>query len=582
MKPKKPLIINTKEGKTTNENEQIKIIREYFKNFFTDNEYRKIANIAPKEMKKPFTQEEIKKASLKLKNNKSPGVDELLGEQVKYGPDIVHKTIADILNNIAKTGDHPKEINTGLLNPLQKSGKKNGPCENLRPIILLSILRKILAICLLDRFIARILRQLPSSQAAYQIYRSRTEQIFTLRLLIDKALTSQDYDLYILLTDMSKAFDMVKRNLLIEDLKEILEEDELHMMKILIDDVKYSIKLGKTIGEEFETTLGIAQGDCLSAILFILYLSKTLGFKPQLRDHNYALPSQLDEEIIPQLEDHNYAITETEIYNKYTKSLVIPIQYADDCGYAIVSKDPHLMNYTAATIPSKLKKRNLICNQSKNEDYLVTRNGNKDYQKCKYLGTLLDTTEDFKRRKILTMSSMNTFNNIWENKHLPLRIKIRIFNACISPVMLAGSELWVLTENVKKQINSFQRKLLRKMINIKWPKKISNESLKKITKHVEWDLIIRQSQVRWYGHALRLPEDTPCKQALTEFHRPTKRPRGGQKYTWIKQVNKELEKVNIDINNIETIAKDRNKWRNIVKAMCVQAPNVEESAEKET
>ena len=94
--------------------------------------------------------------------------------------EIVHETIAEILNETAKTGEYPTELNSGILNPLQKPGKKCGPCTNLRPIILLSILRKTLAICLLERFIGRILRQLPSSQAAYQMGRSRTEQIFSL------------------------------------------------------------------------------------------------------------------------------------------------------------------------------------------------------------------------------------------------------------------------------------------------------------------------------------------------------------------------------------------------------------------
>ena len=114
----------------------------------------------------------------------------------------------------------------------------------------------------------------------------------------------------------------------------------------------------------------------------------------------------------------------------------------------------------------------MICNESKNEDYIVTRNGDKEYQKCKYLGSLLDTKLDFKRRKMLAINSMKTFNHIWENKHLPLRIKTRIFNACIAPVLLAGSELWTTTETMKKQIDSFQRRMMRKMLNIKWPQKI--------------------------------------------------------------------------------------------------------------
>ena len=236
------------------------------------------------------------------------------------------------------------------------------------------------------------------------------------------------------------------------------------------------------------------------------------------------------------------------------------------------------MKHTATTIPSQLKKRNLICNESKNEDYLITRNGNKDYENCKYLGTMLDTKTDFKRRKALAISSMKAFDNIWENKHLPLRLKQRILNSCVTPVMLAGSELWILNESLKKQIDAFQRKLLRRMLNIKWPRKISNERLKQIVKYEEWSDTVKKSQIRWYGHALRLPEDAPCKIALKEYQRKTKRPRGGQKNTWIKQIHKELEKLNIDVTTVEELAKDRNEWRKLVGRCVQKAPNAEEPA----
>ena len=70
---------------------------------------------------------------------------------------------------------------------------------------------------------------------------------------------------------------------------------------------------------------------------------------------------------------------------------------------------------------------------------------------------------------------------------------------------------------------------------------MSTERLKEIVKYEEWGDTVQKSQIRWYGHALRLPEDTPCKIALAEYHRETKKPRGGQKQTWIKQVKQFLE-----------------------------------------
>ena len=48
------------------------------------------------------------------------------------------------------------ELNCGILIPLQKPGKKKRPASNLRPVILLSIIRKILAICLIRRIRERI------------------------------------------------------------------------------------------------------------------------------------------------------------------------------------------------------------------------------------------------------------------------------------------------------------------------------------------------------------------------------------------------------------------------------------------
>ena len=70
------------------------------------------------------------------------------------------------------------ELVLGSLRPLQKQGKTQGPTENLRPIILLSVLRKILTICLIDRIWDRLKQHIPSDQAAYQPGRGTTEQVF--------------------------------------------------------------------------------------------------------------------------------------------------------------------------------------------------------------------------------------------------------------------------------------------------------------------------------------------------------------------------------------------------------------------
>ena len=71
---------------------------------------------------------------------------------IKYSPKIVYQQIADNFNEMAKTGNIIDEVIEGVLVPLPKPGKPQGPPAILRPIILLSILRKILAICMIKEY----------------------------------------------------------------------------------------------------------------------------------------------------------------------------------------------------------------------------------------------------------------------------------------------------------------------------------------------------------------------------------------------------------------------------------------------
>ena len=67
---------------------------------------------------------------------------------LKYAPDILHELLADIYNNILETGGHPPELTLGIITPIQKPEKPKGPVQNLCPITLLSMIRKILIVCM--------------------------------------------------------------------------------------------------------------------------------------------------------------------------------------------------------------------------------------------------------------------------------------------------------------------------------------------------------------------------------------------------------------------------------------------------
>jgi len=562
LEPKKKILVNGEDGMVTNEKEQVSIITDFFKNTFKKDNMEEIEEINPVKMDQPFTADEIEDAIKSLKNNKSPGIDNISAELLKYGPEEINEQIADIFNTIAETGEPPSEISQGILIPIPKPGKPQGPPANLRPIILLSTLRKILSICLIRRINDKIYSKIPNSQAAYRIGRSTTEQVFTFKCLAEKAITSKSYEIIIEMLDMSKAFDTVERGKLFEILQTVLADDELHLMKILIKDVQLQVRVGNTTGSSIMTNIGVPQGDCLSPILFTLYLAVALKSTEKIdntpQDHNYAKPKLTGEDHLPNhLKDHGYAINH-DIY------LEIDQQYADDISWITTAE--HKIEYIKKHTPDQLIEYNLHVNETKTEEYKIKRNGPEFWKKCKYLGTLLGTEEDINRRKGLAIAAYNKLNHIFKNKKLTLKTKLRAFNTYVVSIFLYNSELWTLTKKLEEKIDCFQRSLLRRLLDIKWPKKITNVELYEQTQEKPWSIKIKKRRLLWFGHLLRLPEDTPARQALAEYQRPVKRPRGKPKTTWISAIQKELKEIQTDltIEKATELAQDRQIWRDIV------------------
>ena len=69
---------------------------------------------------------EVENAIKKLKNNKSPGSDNLSAEMLKNSPSVIHEYIAEIFNEMVNIDKYPSEVKDGLLIPLQKSAKEKG------------------------------------------------------------------------------------------------------------------------------------------------------------------------------------------------------------------------------------------------------------------------------------------------------------------------------------------------------------------------------------------------------------------------------------------------------------------------
>ena len=558
-KPRKALAIYDEQfNRITSDDDQIEIITAHFQKLFSSND--KTNPVTPQLMDPPFTIDEIKTATNKLKNNKATGRDGVHAELLKHGSDEVYQQISELLNKTSETGEYPEEIRRGILNPLAKPPKK-GEQVNVRPIILLSVLRKIITITLINRCWERMKTHIPLNQAAYQGGRSTTEQVFAIKLLTEKAITSENYNIFLLLLDMSKAFDTVNRPKLMKMLENILTKCELHMMHLLINDVILTVKIGDKTGTNILTQIGICQGDCLSALLFIFYLAHALKPLPnQIEPIDYQKPlwSALD-----------------WLISKDIHKVQIDPQYADDISF--IRSDESKTNQIERMIPQMLQDEGLYINKSKTERFKISRNSDTNWKKCKYLGSLLDTEEDIKRRKGLAQDCFKTFENILtKSKQTSEVIRLRVFKTYVESIFLYNSETWTLSKQLEHTVDAYQRRLLRKVINVQWPRLISNNDLYERTKMKPWSIVINKRRLTWLGHVLRLPHGTPAQKSLRTFIKPTKRPSGRPKTTWFSTVISDLKNntaIQLSQNNVENLdtieelCSDRKAWHKIVDSI---------------
>ena len=104
----------------------------------------------------------------------------------------------------------------------------------------------------------------------------------------------------------------------------------------------------------------------------------------------------------------------------------------------------------------------------------------------------------------------------------------------------------------------------KRNLNIKWPKNISSEDLYKKTKQKNWSTKIKTRRLRWYGHAMQLPEETPAKIALWEAYRKVKKIRGSQTTIWISVLKKDLSTLGLTVEDTTKLALDRKEWSKVV------------------
>ena len=370
------------------------------------------------------------------------GEDNIPGELLKYSPKEMHEYVATMINEMFRTHE-PLKINNGNMKALLKPGKPKGPRKNLRTVTLLNTIRKAISLCTLHRAREKIEKYLSVNQSGFRPFRSTADIVWTHRWYAAKT-SLAEIDIHITGIDMSSAFDTINRKLLLEILEDIVDEDELRLIRFLLSDTEISIKIiGVTEEMPFLGNVGTPQGDSLSPVLFIVYLEAALREIRNIENNEEGPPTE--------------------------------IAYADDVDFISLIKHKDIKK-----VSEILKKFNLLVNNDKTEYTTLSRKKSKqeeEWRKVKKVGSLLGDEEDIERRKQLATVAMNKLQLIWIKNQVNQKTKMKLYRALVKSILLYNCSTWGVTQSIEQKLDAFHRRQLRRVLNIKYPTKISNKKL---------------------------------------------------------------------------------------------------------
>ena len=120
------------------------------------------------------------------------------------------------------------------------------------------------------------------------------------------------------------------------------------------------------------------------------------------------------------------------------------------------------------------------------------------------------------------------------------------------PTLLYACETWTVYSRHARLLNHFHTTSLRKILGIKWQDKIPDTEVLARAGLPSIHTSLMQSQVRWAGHVVRMPEHRLPKRLFYSELKNGKRAQGGQRKRFKDTLKSSLKAFNVDVDSWET------------------------------
>ena len=503
-----------------------------------------------------ITEAEVDGAMKAIRERKAAGVCGIPPELLKHGGRAMKSELTKLFNVILEEQTIPADWRKAIIVPIFKNKGSKLDCENHRGISLISVPSKLFMRILLNKIKPNIEERLREQQAGFRAGRSTVDQIFALRQIVEKR---WEYALpvYCTFMDLEKAYDSVWR----EGMWQIAEfygipTKIVQLLRSWYTDISSCVRLEESDGDWFPIRSGLRQGCVMSPSLFNLYMDAMMR-----------------------------KVTEGEAGGVMVGSeRVMDLDFADDV--ALLADTWVVMASMVMRMEQVTQKFGINISAKKSEILYIGRGEGdvriedvqlrgqrmKQAEEFVYLGSVFTSDgkciQDIERRRAGATRSFGTLKQrLWGRRDVSRKVKMKIFNAVVLPVLLYGATAWALTRTEERRLDAFEMRMLRSIMGVRWDDFVRNEDIRRRLCQPPVSIKLKKARMKWFGHVERMGEERQVKRVM-HAEMAGRRPVGRPRTRWRDVLRRDLTSSGLSLDEAAAEARDRDRWRTIVQASC--------------